>query len=126
MKDSDPSCNACGEKAPAISDRARLMSVVVDSVIGELNLLGGVPLDEERELEALEVLLALKHSPAYDELYRKLAQLPLETALSSATHLGWVLRAAVQSNWWDHLPKASDPRLTEALRQMNRELKGTR
>jgi hypothetical protein len=126
MRDIDAVCGACGEGAPPVPDRARLMSVVVDSVIGELNLLGGAPLDEEQELEALELLLALKRSPAYAELYRKLARLPLESALSSAAHLGWVLRAAVQSNWWDHLPKVSDLRLTETLRQMNRELRNRR
>jgi hypothetical protein len=99
------------------------MSVVVDSVIGELNLIGGRALNEERELEALEVLLALKQSTAYAELCLRLADLPLGNALSSAVHLGWVLRGAVESNWWDHLPKASDATLTEALRQMSRELR---
>src|SRR5258708_74241 len=122
MVDSDVVCASCGEKSPPPPESARLMSVVVDSVIGELNLIGGRNLNEEREVEALEVLLALKQSAAYAELCFRLADLPLGSALSSAVHLGWVLRGAVESNWWDRLPKTSDATFTKALRQMSREL----
>jgi hypothetical protein len=47
-------------------------------------------------------------------------------AISSAVHLGWSLRDAVESNWWDSLPRASDPEFTKALRELAREIYGAR
>lgn len=122
IKDPDPMCGSCGEQAPPQPDRARLMSVVVDAVLKELNLAGQVAPDEDARLVAVEILVALKQSSAYSEWSRQLTKLELTSAISSAVHLGWSLREAVESNWWDSLPRASDPGFTKALRELAREI----
>jgi hypothetical protein len=71
---------------------------------------------------ALEIMCALKQSPPYSEWLTQISRLPLSSAMSSAIMLGWFLREAVESNCFDHLPRASNGTYTEALRQMMREL----
>ncbi len=98
------------------------MSVVVDAVLKELNLAGEVAPDEDTKLVVVEILVALKQSPAYSEWSKQLAKLELASAISSAVHLGWSLREAVESNRWDSLPRASDRGFTKALRGLVREI----
>ena len=74
--------------------------------------------DEDAKLVAVEILVVLRQSTGYVEWSKRLAQLPPANAISSAVHLGWLLREAVESNWWDSLPRASDPEFTKMLREL--------
>jgi hypothetical protein len=119
MKDSDTVCARCGERAKPRTDRARLLSVVVDATLQELD---DARRDEESKLMAVEVLLAVKQSPVYNAWLKQADKLPVGSAIPQAVVLGWALREAVESNRWGHLPRASDPEYTELLRRMSREL----
>ncbi len=122
MKDGDTVCARCGEKAKPRTDRARLMSVVVDATLQELNLADEAAPDEEAKLVVVEVLFAVKQSPAYAVWLKEAGKLPFRSAISGAVVLGWALREAVESNRWDHLPRASDPEYTEWLRRLSLDL----
>ena len=121
MRNSDLVCKKCGEKAKPPSDRARLMSVVVDEVIKEIGSFDPAAPDDEMMLVGVEVIFALRESHLYPEYLRQHANISLNKAMESAVLLGWSLREAVESNRWDTLPRASDKTYTEMLRQMSRE-----
>jgi hypothetical protein len=122
MRDSDPVCKKCGEKAKPPYDRARLMPVVVDEVLKEIGSFEKTAPDDEMMLVGVEVMFALRESHLYPEYLRQHANISFNGAIASAVLLGWSLREAVQSNRWNALPRASDKTYTEALRQMSREL----
>jgi hypothetical protein len=124
MKNNDQFCVGCGEQAAPRPGRARLMSVVVDSVLKEFNLAGRTVPDEDARIVVVEISIALRQSPAYERWVRQLSTLQPSEAIFSALHFGWALREAVESNWWDSLPRASDPVYTETLKQLANELLG--
>ena len=67
MKNNEEVCSGCGQTVEPPRDRARLLSVVVDAVIKELNLTGTMAPDEHARLVSVEILMAVKQSPAYSE-----------------------------------------------------------
>jgi len=68
--------------------------------------------------------VALKQSPAYEKWLKQIATLQHTNAISCAIHFGWLLREAVESNWWDSLPRASDTAYSKALTQLADEILG--